>query len=64
VGPRDTLAAHDMLCYLAQLIVEDEGERAARTHDLEKPGVQVLLPEQEAESIAKFLEMHRQLLDQ
>ena len=43
------------------MIVEDESEGAVRIHDFDKPGVHVHLLEQEAESIANFLEMHRQL---
>ena len=46
------------------MIVEDDGEGAARMHDFKNPIVQVHLPEQEAESMANFLEMHRQLRDQ
>jgi hypothetical protein len=46
------------------MIVQDEGEGAARTHDFEKPGVRLCLPEQEAEHIANFLKMRRQLWDQ
>jgi hypothetical protein len=49
---------------LHNMIIEDEGEGAARTHDFKKLGVQVRLSEQEAENIANFLEMHRQLRDQ
>ena len=43
------------------MTVEDVGEGATCTHDLEKPDVQVCLPEQDAESIPNFVEMHLQL---
>ena len=46
------------------MIVDDEGERAACTHDFEKLRTHVRLPKQEAESISNLLEMHRQLRDQ
>ena len=46
------------------MIVEDEGEGAARTHDFDKPGVHVHLSEQDAQHVMNFLEMHRQLRDQ
>ena len=48
---------------LHNMIVEDEGEGAART-DFEKPGEHVHLPEQDAEYVMHFLEMHRQLRDE
>ena len=48
---------------LHNMIVEDEGEGAART-DFEKPGEHVHLPKQEAEYVMQFLEMHRQLRDE
>ena len=44
------------------MIVEDEGEGTACT-DFEHPGEHVHLPEQEAEYVMHFLEMHRQLRD-
>ena len=46
---------------LHHMIVEDEGEGVARTHDFEKPGVQVRLPEQDVEHNVNFLEMHQNL---
>ena len=46
------------------MTVEDVGEGATRGHDFEKPGTHAHLLEQEAGSIANFLEMHRQLRDQ
>ena len=50
---------------LHNMIVEDEGEgAAARTHDFQKPGVQDRFPEQVAEHVFNFLEMHQQLRDQ
>ena len=54
-----------MTCYviLHNMIVEDEGEGAARTNDFEKLGEHVHLPEQDAQHAINFLEMHRQLRD-
>ena len=49
---------------LHNMIVEDEGEGAARTNDFDKPGEHVHLPKQEAEHVMHFLEMHRQLRDE
>ena len=49
---------------LHNMIVEDEGDGAARTHDFEKPGEHVHLPEQEVEYVMLFLDMHQQLRDE
>ena len=49
---------------LHNMIIEDEDEGAAYTHDFEKPRLEFRLSEQEAENIVNFLEMHRQLRDQ
>ena len=46
------------------MIVGDGGEGEACTHDFEKPRVHVRLPEQDANHVVNFLEMHRQLRDQ
>ena len=58
VGREDTLQF--MTCYviLQNMIVEDEAKEEARTHDFQKPEVQIRLLEQEVEHIANFLEMH------
>ena len=55
---------HLIICcvILNNMIVEDKGEGAAHTHDFEKPGVHVRLPEQDAKHILNFLEMHQQLM--
>ena len=49
---------------LHNMIVEDEGDGAARTHDFEKSREHVHLPEEEVEYVMHFLEMHQQLIDE
>ena len=49
---------------LHNMIVEDEGEGAARTNAFLLPGVHVRLSEQDVHHVINFLEIHRQLRDQ
>jgi hypothetical protein len=44
------------------MIVEDEGDDVAQTHDFDKPRAQVHIPEQQdADQLIKFLQMHQDL---
>ena len=56
-----------MTCYviLHNMIVEDEGDGVAQTHDFEAHREQVEIPEdQDAAQLMNFLQMHQNLRDQ
>ena len=56
-----------MICYVIMhnMIVEDEGDGVAQTHDFEAPGEQVEIPEdQDAAQLMNFLQMHQNLRDE
>ena len=47
---------------LHNMIVEDEGDGVAQTHDFEAPGEQVKIPEDRyAAQLINFLQMHQTL---
>ena len=49
---------------LHNIIVKDEGDGVAQTHDFEAPRVQVEIPEdQDAAQLMDFLQMHQNLRD-
>ena len=51
-------------CYviLHNMIVEDESDGVAQTHEFEAPGEQVEIPEdQDAAQLMNFLQMHQNL---
>ena len=47
------------------MIVENESDGVAQTHDFEAPGEQVEIPkDQDAAQLMNFLHMHKKLRDQ
>ena len=55
-----------MTCYviLHNMVVEDEGDGIAQTHDFKAPGEHVKITEdQDAAQLMNFLQMHQNLRD-
>ena len=49
---------------LHNMIVEDEGDGVAQTHDFKAPEEQVEIPEhQDADQLMNFLQMHQNIRD-